>query len=36
MAAKCAFTLFDAISTNSVTTGNAAKTVDNTLLLNGS
>jgi hypothetical protein len=35
MAAICAFTLFDAISTSSVTTGRAAKIVDSALLLNG-
>src|SRR5450830_1937143 len=34
-AAMCAFTLLDAISTSSVTTGNAAATVENTELLNG-
>ena len=35
MAAICAFTLLDAISTSSVTTGKAAQTVDKTALLNG-
>ena len=34
-AAMCALTLFEAISTSSVTTGNAAATVDSTALLNG-
>ncbi len=36
IAAMCAFTLFEAIRTRSVTTGNAAATVDKTALLNGS
>ena len=35
IAARCAFTLLDAISTNSVTTGNAAAIVDSVVLLNG-
>ena len=34
-AAMCAFTLLDAISTSSVTTGSAAKHVDNVALPNG-
>jgi hypothetical protein len=36
IAAMCAFTLLDAIRTNSVTTGRAAAIVDKTVLLNGS
>jgi hypothetical protein len=36
MAAMCAFTLLEAIRTNSVTTGRAAAIVDKTVLLNGS
>src|SRR5581483_11521275 len=34
-AAMCAFTLFDAIRTSSVTTGKAAAAVDSAVLLNG-
>jgi glycerol-3-phosphate responsive antiterminator len=36
MAAICAFTLLDAMSTNSVTTGKAAASVDKIQLLKGS
>lgn len=35
MAAICAFTLLDAINTSSVTTGNAAATVDSAAFPNG-
>jgi hypothetical protein len=34
-AAMCAFTLFEAINTNKVTTGKAAAIVEKTALLNG-
>jgi hypothetical protein len=35
IAAKCAFTLLEAISASSVTTGSAAASVDNAALPNG-